>query len=374
MKVLVTGGAGFIGTHLCRKLLHDGHAVSVVDNFSPQIHAGNCDLAPDIRGHVQLFRGDIRDKSCLVQALAGQEAVIHLAAETGTGQSMYEVAHYEAVNLGGTALLLEQLVKRTTGDIETVIVASSRAVYGEGRYVCAEHGVQYPDARRKEDMLNKQFQPTCPICHLDMEAMPTTEDSALRPTSFYGLTKLTQEQMTLMFGRALGLRAFALRFQNVYGPGQSLNNPYTGILPVFSNQARFGRPIYVFEDGRESRDFVYVEDVCVATAACLTAPAVVEALNVGSGRRTTVLEIAQEIVDYFASKSEIVINGAFRVGDVRHSLADLGRVRSRLGFEPKWPFSDGLLRFLEWSADEKPQSVGYEESFQEMSARKMYHA
>ena len=374
MKVLVTGGAGFIGTHLCRKLLHDGHTVSVLDNFSPQIHAGNGDLAPDIRGHVKLFRGDIRDKSCLVQALAGQEAVIHLAAETGTGQSMYEVAHYEAVNLGGTALLLEQLVKRTTGDIETVIVASSRAVYGEGRYVCAEHGVQYPDARRKEDMLNKQFQPACPICHLDMEAAPTTEDSALRPTSFYGLTKLTQEQMTLMFGRALGLRAFALRFQNVYGPGQSLNNPYTGILPVFSNQARFGRPIYVFEDGRESRDFVYVDDVCVATVACLTVPAVVEALNVGSGRQTTVLEIAQKIVDYFASKSEIIINGAFRVGDVRHSLADLGRVRSRLGFEPQRPFSEGLLHFLEWSADEKPQSAGYEESFQEMSARKMYHA
>ena len=180
--------------------------------------------------------------------------------------------------------------------------------------------------------------------------------------------------MTLMFGRALGLRAFALRFQNVYGPGQSLNNPYTGILPVFSNQARFGRPIYVFEDGRESRDFVYVDDVCVATVACLTVPAVVEALNVGSGRQTTVLEIAQKIVDYFASKSEIIINGAFRVGDVRHSLADLGRVRSRLGFEPQRPFSEGLLHFLEWSADEKPQSAGYEESFQEMSARKMYHA
>jgi dTDP-L-rhamnose 4-epimerase len=374
VKVLVTGGAGFIGTHLCRKLLADGHAVSVVDNFSPQVHAGNCDLALDIRSDVKLIRGDVRDKSCLVASLAGQDAVIHLAAETGTGQSMYEVAHYEEVNLGGTALLLEQLVKQPASDIETVIVASSRAVYGEGRYVCAEHGVQFPDARLKADMLKKQFQPVCPRCSSEMEAVPTTEDSRLHPTSFYGLTKLTQEQMTLMFGRALGLRAFGLRFQNVYGPGQSLNNPYTGILPVFSNQARFAKPIYIFEDGRESRDFVYVQDVCEATVACLAAPAVVEALNVGSGRQTTVLEIAQKVVDYFGSKSEIFVNGAFRIGDVRHSLADLGRVRSRLGFEPKWSFSEGLLRFLEWSADEKPQHVGYEESFQEMSARNMYHA
>jgi GT2 family glycosyltransferase len=208
---------------------------------------------------------------------------------------------------------------------------------------------------------------------MPVEAVPTTEDSALHPTSFYGLTKLTQEQMTLMFGLALGLRTFSLRFQNVYGPGQSLNNPYTGILPVFSNQARFGKPIYIFEDGQESRDFVHVEDVCDATVACLKAPAVVEALNVGSGMQTTVLEIAQRVADYFASKSEIVINGAFRQGDVRHNFADLGRVQSRLGFEPKWRFSDGLRHFLDWSAAEKPRSVGYEESFHEMRARGMYH-
>lgn len=374
MKVLITGGAGFIGTHLCRTLLQNGHKVSVVDNFNPQVHAGNRDLALDIRGDVKLFRGDVRDERCLGEALAGQESVIHLAAETGTAQSMYEVAHYAEINLGGTATLLDQLVKRTIGDVETVIVASSRAVYGEGRYRCAAHGFQFPPARLKADMLNKQFQPRCPICCAEVEAVPTTEDSALHPTSFYGLTKLTQEQMTLMFGRALGLRAFGLRFQNVYGPGQSLNNPYTGILPVFSNQARYGNPIYIFEDGMESRDFVYVHDVCEATVACLTAPAVVEALNVGSGMQTTVLEIAQKVVDYFASKSEIIINGAFREGDVRHNFADLGRVRSRLGFEPRWQLSEGLLRFLQWSADEKPQSVGYEESFQLMRAWRMYHA
>ena len=374
MRVLITGGAGFIGTHLVRRLLRDGHTVTVLDNFSQQIHGGNRDLTPELAPHVHLVRADVGDESALQRALAGQNAVLHLAAETGTGQSMYEIARYEHVNLHGTALLLEQLVKGNAPGVETMVVASSRAVYGEGRYRCAEHGVQYPGARSREDMVRGEFDPKCVICGANLEAVATTEDSALRPTSFYGLTKLTQEQMILMFGRALDLRTFALRYQNVYGPGQSLNNPYTGIFAVFSTQARSDKPIYVFEDGMESRDFVYVEDVVGATVQCLQVPPSQQALNVGSGERASVLEVANAIVGYFASQSPISVNGAFREGDIRHNFADLTRVRAALGYEPKWTFEDGLRSFLDWSASQEPTASRYEDSLREMQGRGMYHA
>src|SRR3974390_2521648 len=374
MKVLITGGAGFIGTHLTRRLLRDGHAVTIVDSFSPQVHCGNKELSSDLAREVQLIRGDVRDESVVRRSLEGQEAVVHLAAETGTGQSMYEIARYEDVNLHGTAILLEQLVKGVARTVETVVVASSRAVYGEGRYRCAEHGVQFPGSRAKDHMRRGEFEPKCRTCGAEMEAVATTEESALHPSSFYGLTKLAQEQMILMFGRTLGLRSFGLRYQNVYGPGQSLNNPYTGILAVFSTQARTGKPIYVFEDGLESRDFVYVDDVVEATVRSLSAPTAMEALNVGAAQRVSVLEVAKAIVKYYGNKSEVSINGAFREGDIRHNFADLSRVAARLGYKPRWTFAAGLQRFLDWSADQTPQTNRYEESLQELKARGLYIA
>jgi dTDP-L-rhamnose 4-epimerase len=255
-----------------------------------------------------------------------------------------------------------------------MVVASSRAVYGEGRYRCPDHGIQFPGARLKDDMRRGEFEPKCATCGANMEAVATTEDSALHPTSFYGLTKLAQEQMTLMFGRTLGLRAFALRYQNVYGPGQSLNNPYTGILAVFSTQAREGKPIYVFEDGRESRDFVYVEDVVEATVGCLQAARTQQVLNVGSGERVTVLEVANGIVAYFGSRSAVSVNGAFREGDIRHNFADLTQLKYCLGLEPKWKFGDGLRSFLDWSAGQEPGGSRYEDSLREMQDRGLYHA
>lgn len=373
LNVLITGGAGFIGSHLARRLLQDGHAVTVLDSFSQQIHAGAVDLPADLVAHVRLVRGDVRDESALLTALARQNAVVHLAAETGTGQSMYEIRRYEDVNLGGTAALLEQIVKGNAPSLETLIVASSRAVYGEGRYRCGEHGIQYPRVRNKEQLLLRQFEPQCTLCRADLEAVATTEDSMLHPISFYGLTKLTQERMALLFGEALGLRTFALRYQNVYGPGQSLNNPYTGILAVFSTQARAGQPIFIFEDGRESRDFVYVQDVVDATNRCLHAPQIQEALNVGSGAPVSVERVARDIVAYFNSPSPVTVNGAFRQGDIRHNFADLARVQAALGFVPRWGFTDGLRSFLDWSAGQQPIVSRYEDSLREMRDRGMYH-
>lgn len=288
MKILITGGAGFIGSRLARQLLARGHELSILDNFSPQIHGTDAHLADDLRPSVRLFRGDVGDKELCRKALDGQDALVHLAAETGTGQSMYSVRKYADVNIGSTATLMELLLSGKF-PIQSLVVASSRSIYGEGAAICAEHGLVYPGPRSVEAMRSSRFEPTCPSCGRDTAMTPTTEEAPFRPASFYGLTKQVQEQMILMYAATLGINGFALRYQNVYGPGQSLKNPYTGILAIFSNQARANEPIYIFEDGEESRDFIYIEDVVEVTARCVEAPAQPPiALNVGTGRAVTV--------------------------------------------------------------------------------------
>lgn len=370
MNVLITGGAGFIGTHLTRLLLELGHEVTVLDNFSPQIHAGKTQLAPDLQAHVRLMVGDVADPSMLGPALDNAESVVHLAAETGTGQSMYEVSRYERTNLGGTALICEHLAKSQAHKVERIIVASSRAIYGEGAYQCEQDGIVYPMPRTSADKKAGLFDLLCPLCGATCETVPTPETAPMRPSSFYGLTKQVQEQTVLLFGKVLGIPSFALRYQNVYGPGQSLHNPYTGILAIFSNLARIGQLIRIFEDGQESRDFVYVEDVVRATAACLS-PDIsgYEALNVGSNERASVLTVANEINTFFGNRSEIRITGAFREGDVRHGMADLSNTRALLAYEPRWSFPAGLRKFLSWAMENELPENRYEQSLSEMKQR-----
>jgi dTDP-L-rhamnose 4-epimerase len=250
MKVLVTGGAGFIGSHLTRRLLREGCTVSVLDNFSVQVHAGNQELAPDLRGQVRLFHGDVRDPDMVIRALDKQEVVVHLAAETGTGQSMYEIMLYQGVNIGGMATILDVLMNRPENCLRKIVLASSRAVYGEGKYRCEAHGSVYPKQRQIVDLRAGRYEPRCPGCGVACNPEATTEDSPLNPSSFYGLTKQMQEQMLQMFAHARGFSAYALRYQNVYGPGQSLRNPYTGILAIFSNLAQSNSVSQVFEDGQ----------------------------------------------------------------------------------------------------------------------------
>ncbi len=370
MNVLVTGGAGFIGTHLTRHLLEIGHEVTVLDNFCPQVHAEKANLAPDLQSHVRLVVGDVADPSVLAPALDWTECVVHLAAETGTGQSMYEVSRYERTNLGGTALIYELLAKSQRRKVERIVVASSRAIYGEGAYRCEEHGIVYPAPRSSAEKKTGLFDPLCPVCGGACKVALTQETAPLQPTSFYGLTKQVEEQMALMFGKVLGIPSFALRYQNVYGPGQSLKNPYTGILAIFSNLARAGRLIQVFEDGQESRDFVYVEDVVHATAACLSSEVKgCETVNVGSNERSSVLTVANEINAFFGNHSDLKITGAFREGDIRHGVADLTKARSLLGYEPKWSFPDGLRRFLGWAMENELPENHYEHSLDEMKQR-----
>ena len=261
-KILITGGAGFIGSNLALELNNRGYSVTVIDNLSEQVHKKGKEstLYLSIKGKVNFINGDVRKKGDWEKALRGQDIVVHLAAETGTGQSMYEISRYVEVNIQGTAHLLHFL-SNNNHSIKKVIVASSRAVYGEGKYFCEEHFIVYPEIRKEVDLISGRFECTCPVCGREVKLQATDELSKLHPTSVYGITKHNQEQMVLTVCSALGIPAIAYRYQNVYGPGQSLCNPYTGILSIFSTQIKNNNQINIFEDGRESRDFVYIDDV-----------------------------------------------------------------------------------------------------------------
>lgn len=375
MRVLITGGAGFIGLHTARELLSRGFEVTLFDNLSPQIHVDGTPLPDDLIGRVQFIHGDVRDVSAFHSALTNQDSVIHLAAETGTGQSMYEIDKYSNVNITGTSNLMDFIVNNTDSCIKNIVVASSRAIYGEGKYHCNEHGVVYPESRTYEDMKAGNFEPRCPKCHAFVRLLPTSEDSTLSPSSFYGLTKRVQEDMTLLFARSKEITATALRYQNVYGPGQSLINPYTGILAIFSNLAKTGSTIKIFEDGTESRDFVFVKDVARATADCLLlADKKQRSVNIGSGVATSVHAVANGINKYFGSRSQVQVTGAFRLGDIRHNVADLTLSKKELNYAPLWNFESGLIEFLDWAfTKETYDDSAFVRSVEELKSRGMYY-
>jgi len=369
--VLVTGGAGFIGQSISRELLGQGAKVRILDNFSPQIHATEV-LPDDLAGYVEVIKADVRDRDALKRALPGVDTVVHLAAETGTGQSMYEIERYFSVNVQGTATLLDLLQNDDCGkSLRSIVVASSRAVYGEGAYQCAAHGMVFPEQRTRERMSGGAFEPVCPVCGSPVSLSPTPESAPFMPMSMYGLTKQVQEQAVLLFARTRGINGFGLRYQNVYGPGQSLKNPYTGILAVFSNLARQNQGIEIYEDGLESRDFVYIDDVVEATIRSINySGQFVGALNVGSGQATSVMTVAQEIKAYFDSSSTIKVTGAFRMGDIRHNIADVSKLEQVLGFVPGVPFKQGLANFLGWAAEQAPEDkAAYLRSVNELAAR-----
>jgi dTDP-L-rhamnose 4-epimerase len=369
-RILVTGGAGFIGSNIARKLVLQNFSVTILDNFNPQIHGTVTELPSDLKDKVELISGDVTDRSCLFQSLNDKDAVIHLAAETGTGQSMYNIAHYTNVNILGTAHLCDFIVNEKH-NLKSVIVASSRAIYGEGKYHSSTYGFVYPDGRTK-DSVSDTFEVTCPISgNHDLELTATDEQSKLSPSSFYGITKQVQEQMVILATKLRGINGFALRYQNVYGPGQSLKNPYTGILSIFSRLALKNESINIFEDGLESRDFVFIDDVVDATIICLNKNGHL-ILNIGSGFKTTVLEVANEIVTYLKSQSQIQVSGTFREGDIRHNVADITLLKRELGFVPKWKFRDGLHRFLDWvllQNDIPSTTDDYRKSLEELKNR-----
>lgn len=368
--ILITGGAGFIGSSLANALVDKGHTVTVLDNLSPQIHGEDGTgsyLFSRVKDKVRFLQGDVRNRADWERALEGQQVVVHLAAETGTGQSMYEIARYMDVNVGGTGLLLDYLANRPHC-VEKVVVASSRAIYGEGKYWSPQAGqVVYPPQRHPEDMAKGIFDPRCPCTGGPLEVRATDEASRIQPNSIYGLTKYNQEQAVLIACGALGIPAVAFRYQNVYGPGQSLKNPYTGILSIFSTRIRAGKEINIFEDGLESRDFVYIDDVVAATVAGIAQSAANGlSFNVGTGEPTTVMAVAQALSEAYGIEVPIRVSGEFRVGDIRHNYADLSLIREKLGFAPEVSFGEGIRRFTVWVLSQEPEADRYEESLREL--------
>jgi dTDP-L-rhamnose 4-epimerase len=354
--VLISGGAGFIGSSIALKLISKGYIVTILDNLSKQIHGVNFDdsyLYRLIKDKVNFVIGDVSVRSDWEKSIRGQDVIIHLAAETGTGQSMYDIAKYAKVNVYGTSLLLDVLVNKKT-NIKKVIVSSSRAVYGEGKYFCNNHGTIYPNERTESDMLNGMFENRCPICGQYILSEPTDEDSKIHPSSIYGITKQVQEQMILLSCKVLNIPAVVYRYQNVYGPGQSLANPYTGILSIFSSNLIHSQPINIFEDGEESRDFVYIDDVVDATILGIeNENADYQVFNVGSGEKTSVNKVANSLKELYSSKSLLSITGNFRLGDIRHNYADISKIKKILNFSPQYTFEKGIELFANWVKLEK---------------------
>lgn len=350
-KIVVLGGLGFIGLELSRNLVKAGHDVLVVDNLSAQIHGDlPVTVAPD---GVRVVRLDIRELPERHELLEGVDAVYHLAAETGTAQSMYRIAHYVSVNDLGTAALLEAMAKCSRRPAN-VILASSRSVYGEGAYVSQRAPAQivHPEPRTRADLESGKWEP------LDSDGMPlmavaTPETLPFAPGSVYAATKASQELLLMAASGALGFRSTIFRFQNVYGEGQSLQNPYTGIISIFFNRARQGLDIPIYEDGLESRDFVHVQDIVSALVDALDADlANGVVMNLGSGRATTVSELARELIDAAGVVVPVRVTGQFRVGDIRHCFADLGQARRLIGFEPQVTLPQGLRRFCAWASQQ----------------------
>ena len=374
-NVLITGGAGFIGSNLALKLIEKGYQVTVLDNLSPQIHGDNptetSPLYSSIKDKVKFIHGTVTNKADWEVALKDQDAIVHYAAETGTGQSMYEVEKYVDVNINGTALMLNLLVNGSY-NVKKVIVASSRSIYGEGKYISKELGAVYPTQRESIHMDQGDFEVKYPNSSA-LTLVGTDEESKIHPSSVYGITKQNQEQMVLTVCPTVGIAGVAFRYQNVYGPGQSLKNPYTGILSIFSTQIKNGNNINIFEDGLESRDFVYIDDVVDATILGLEKEeANNQVFNVGTGVAKNVLTVANELVKNYGLDVAINVSGNYRLGDIRHNYADLTKINRLLGFSPKVSFEAGLKSFAEWVNTQEVQEDKYQKSIDEMKAKGLY--
>lgn len=352
MKVLVTGGAGFIGSHLVDALVQHGYDVRILDKLDSQVHGSRRETPDYLNRQAEFVWGDVNDQRCLADALEEVQVVFHEAAAVGVGQSMYQIRRYVAANVLGTANLLEVL---TSGShrVKKLIIASSVSIYGEGKYDCARCGVVTPDLRRLERLAEGQWEPQCPNCSTALRPIPTDESTALRPGSVYAITKRDQEEMALCIGAAYGIPTVALRYFNVYGPRQSLSNPYTGVAAIFSARLLNHNPPIIFEDGLQTRDFIHVSDVVRANMLALEREDLDHGIfNVGTGRALTVLELAEMMMEKLGFDGRPEIAGRFREGDIRHCSADISRIGQVLGFHPEVRFEQGIDELAEWIKDQ----------------------
>jgi len=349
--ILVTGGAGFIGSHLIDGLLQKGHRVRVLDSFVEQVHGTSPYQLPS---EVDVIRGDVRDRTVVERALDDVEVVFHEAAEVGVGQSMYEIERYVGANTFGTATLLEALVSRR-GQIRKLIVASSMSIYGEGAYSCAGCGPVSPQLRHVAQLEARDWEMRCPQCGDELEPVATPETKPLDPASVYAVTKQDQEQLCIIVGRAYGIPTVALRYFNVYGARQALSNPYTGVAAIFSSRLLNGQPPLIFEDGRQSRDFTHVRDIVQANLRAMESDAAdFQVINVGTGVATSVGRVAQLLANGLGVPTQPITVGRFREGDIRHCFADISRARQLLGYEPTVSLESGIPQLLEWAREQTP--------------------
>jgi dTDP-L-rhamnose 4-epimerase len=354
VKILVTGGAGFIGSHVTDALIGAGHDVRVLDALVSQVH-GHSNGIPKPRHlnpEAEFIHGDVGDADVLERALEDVEAVFHHAAEVGVGQSMYQIARYVQANTCATALLMQALAERRR-QIRKLVVASSMSIYGEGAYRCAQCGPVHPPLRTREQLLKHEWEVKCAHCGNTLEPQPTPETKPLFPGSVYAISKQDQEQLALVVGGAYGIPTVALRFWNVYGARQALSNPYTGVCAIFSARLLNHQPPMIFEDGNQVRDFVHISDVVRANLLALESDAADgQTINIGSGDRVSIREVARLLGEGLGCDIEPVITEKYREGDVRHSVPDLTRARTLLGYEAKVRLRAGIPELLEWVRSE----------------------
>lgn len=371
-KVLITGGAGFIGVHLARKLLSLDNEVAIVDNFNPQVH-DRLALPDDLRASVQLIVEDVCKTEKYIDLIKSSDHIVHLAAETGTGQSMYESKRYFKSNVEGADRLINA-IKLHACNIKSLTLGSSRAIYGEGSAVCPVHGF-VDGVRSYETIKVSGFEPLCKICKKITTFAKTPETSSPQPLSYYALTKLQQENIFNYFKEVSGIKTNIFRFQNVVGTGQSLKNPYTGILSIFAQLAKQGERMNVFEDGNESRDFIDVEDIVNCIALSIHEGIVLDGpCNIGTGKATSILTVANLINNFFGRKSTVNITGQYREGDIRHAAADITYFKSKFGGYKFKEFSETIKDYLIWVSSQDSNILGsYQKSISELSERKLIH-
>ncbi len=346
-KILVTGGAGFIGSHLVDELVKRNYKVRVLDIFERQVHQGK---KPDyLNKKCEYLKGDVRKPKDLKKALGGVSVVFHLAAQVGVGQSMYEIEKYISHNTLGTAILMEHIISnRASLKVRKVIVASSMSIYGEGAYRCGKCGSFEPVERKPEDLKKRIWEYSCPDCSGILKPAATTEEKTLRSSSIYAISKKDQEEIVLNLGKAYKLPAVALRFFNVYGSRQSLSNPYTGVCAIFQSRIKNNNPALIYEDGLQTRDFISVKDIAAANVLVMNSEeADYGYFNVGTGIQTSVLGIAKVLSRLYGKTSEIEIKNEYRVGDIRHCFADISKIK-KIGFKPSVDFNDGMREMVEW--------------------------
>lgn len=376
-NILITGGAGFIGSNLALKLISKGYDITVLDNLSQQIHGNDPEttspLYQSIKNKVNFIKGSVVNKEDWQKALKNVDCVVHLAAETGTGQSMYDIYNYVNVNIGATALLLDILTNEEH-QVKRVVVAESRSIYGEGKYYSEELDTFVYPEERTEDFLSKgDFEVKYTSVTKPLQLVGTTEDSKIHPTSVYGITKQVQGQLIHLVCPKIGIDSVSFRYQNVYGPGQSLSNPYTGILSIFSTRIKNGNGLNIFEDGKETRDFVYIDDVVDATVLGIEVKeAAGHAFNIGTGVATDVITLANTLIETYGVDVPVTISGNYRLGDIRHNFADITLAKNILGYEPKWSFKEGMNEFAKWVNEQKVHEDKYDASIQEMKDKGLY--